>query len=35
MNGIDEAAFQQFAAKVQQDPENACAGFTVHTEWKG
>ncbi|QZH62961.1 OsmC family protein [Mycolicibacterium farcinogenes] len=35
MNGIDVAGFQQFAEKVQQDPENARARFSVRTEWKG
>ncbi|WP_235661541.1 OsmC family protein [Mycobacteroides abscessus] len=35
INGIDVAAFQQFAEMVQQQPETARARFSVHTEWKG
>ena len=35
MNGIDVAAFQQFAEKVTQNPEKAKARFNVETRWAG
>ncbi|EPG3997753.1 TPA: OsmC family protein [Klebsiella pneumoniae] len=35
VNGIDVAAFQQFAEKVTQNTEKAKARFNVETRWAG